>query len=105
MEQSQGKPCRYRPAALSDLEDIWSFTAQRWSPDQADAYVTDLAAAIDRLSANPGIVRERIEFTPTVRIYNFKAHIVIFRDEGDHLDIIRIRHEREDWTSDLSDAG
>ncbi len=85
MGQSQGKPCRYRPAALADLEDIWSFTAQRWLPDQPDAYVTDLAAAIDRLFANPGIVivRERKEFTPPVRIYNFKAHIMVFRDERD----------------------
>ena len=34
---------RYRlsPAAEADLENIWDFTAQQWSPDQAESYIRD----------------------------------------------------------------
>ena len=76
----------------------------RWSARQADDYVSDLAKAIERLAENPRIVRERIEFTPPVRIYPFKSHIVIFRDEEDHLDIIRIRHGHEDWMAEVGET-
>ena len=67
---------------------------------QADAYVGGLLDAIDLLVENPRIARERIEFTPTVRIHPFRSHIIVFRDEGAYLDVIRIRHSREDWMSD-----
>jgi toxin ParE1/3/4 len=99
MSQKQNKPFRLKPAALTDLENIWNFTATRWSADQADEYVQGLYAAFERISENPLIVRERIEFTPPVRIYNFKSHIVVFREEPDHIAIIRIRHGSEDWAN------
>ncbi len=60
---------------------------------------------MERVALNPQIVRERNEFTPPVRIYTFRSHIVVFRDEGDHLDIIRIRHGSEDWAADPAGEG
>lgn len=63
-----------------------------------------LRGPANALPRTPGIVRERVEFTPPVRIYRYEAHIIVFRDEGDHLAIIRIRHGSEDWASDPSGA-
>lgn len=99
MSQNQNKPYRLKSAAVLDLEGIWSFTAGRWSVEQADEYVSGIVAAIERLAENPAIARERIEFTPPVRIYTHKSHVIIFRDEGDHLSVIRVRHGSEDWAS------
>jgi toxin ParE1/3/4 len=97
---NDAKPFRLKPAALRDLEGIWDFTADRWSPDQADAYVSGLYAAFERLAQSPHIVAERTEYKPPVRIYRYEAHIVVFRQESDHLAIVRIRHGHEDWASD-----
>lgn len=36
-------------------------------------------------------------------IYNFKSHIVVFREEIDHIAITRVRHGGEDWASDVED--
>lgn len=105
MSQSQkNKPIRLKPAALADLENFWTFTADRWSADKADEYVSGLYAAFERLAENPAGVRERIEFTPPVRIYRYESHIVVFRDEADNIAIIRIRHGHEDWASDPEGA-
>lgn len=100
MSQRRNRPVRFRPSASADLENIWTFTADRWSPDQADKYVTELVETIGRLAENPNLARERTEFTPPVRIYVFRSHIIIFSSAGEHLDVIRIRHSREDWMSD-----
>lgn len=91
-----GKSCRLRPAAVADLETIWEFSAARWSPDHADAYINGIIAAFEKIAENPRLYRERLEFAPPVRFYLYKAHLIVFRDADDHLDVIRIRHARED---------
>jgi toxin ParE1/3/4 len=100
MAASKPKPCRLRPSALDDLEAIWLYTATQWSVDQADHYIRQLTAGLDLLSGQPEIARERSELVPPVRIHPVASHLIIYRIEVDHLDIIRVRHRREDWAND-----
>jgi len=100
MSASKGKPYRLKPTALRDLEEIWFFTAERWSQDQADTYLNGIAGAFERIAQNPKIVRERHEYVPPVRICRHEAHIIVFIEEADHVAIIRVRHGNEDWASD-----
>ncbi|WMS45286.1 type II toxin-antitoxin system RelE/ParE family toxin (plasmid) [Acuticoccus sp. MNP-M23] len=88
------------PAAQSDLETIWRFTANRWSVGQAEAYLNGLRDALEDLIANPRIARERLELTPPVRVQPYGSHIIIYTIEIDYLAVIRIRHSRENWISD-----
>lgn len=37
----------YSPLAEADLEDIWLYTAQRWSTEQAVTYTTELIGAVE----------------------------------------------------------
>ncbi|MDE3116519.1 MAG: type II toxin-antitoxin system RelE/ParE family toxin [Pseudomonadota bacterium] len=95
---------RYRltPAALRDLETIWRYSAEVWSLEQADRYITGLTLAFDTIAANPKLARERQEYVPPVRIHRYQAHIVIYRIGDDDVIIIRVRHGSEDWASDPS---
>lgn len=104
MPPKKPKPHDLKRRARRDLEDIWSFTNARWSQRQADAYLSELAAAIARIAADPEIARERAEYDPPVRIYRCKAHIIIYRDLGDRVSIVRIRHRAEDWMTDPEGA-
>lgn len=100
MASGQRKPCRLRPSALDDLEAIWLYTAAQWSVGRADEYIRQVSAGLDLLTERPEIGRERRELNPPVRIYPVASHLVVYRIESDHLDIIRIRHVREDWEND-----
>jgi toxin ParE1/3/4 len=100
MAPGGAKPCRLRPRALDDLEAIWLYTATRWSADEADAYIRRLTAGLDLLAGQPELARERHELTPPVRIHPVAAHLIVYRIEPDHLDVIRIRHGGEDWAAD-----
>lgn len=93
-------PYRLTRAAQADLEGIWDFTAHRWSADQADRYVGGLFEAFETIAGEPGLMRERTEYDPPVRIYPCKAHVVIYRVEDDTVTVIRVRHGREDWRTD-----
>jgi toxin ParE1/3/4 len=105
MAAKQPKPHDLKLRARLDLQDIWTFTAGRWSVKQANAYVRGIAEAIDRIAADPDLVRDRTEYDPPVRIYRFMSHIIIYRDLDDCLSILRIRHGAEDWTSDPEGTG
>lgn len=101
MASAKRKPCRLRPSALDDLESIWRYTAAQWSVDQADDTIRQVTAGLETLAERPEIARERRELNPPVRIHPVASHLVVYRIESDHLDIIRIRHAREDWADDL----
>ena len=44
---------RLSPAARRDLEEIWLYSAEKWSVDQAERYTDALEEAFDRLSLSP----------------------------------------------------
>ena len=92
---------RLTPAAQEDLEDIWVYTAQTWSVDQAERYTDALEEAFDRLLIMPEMARERREFDPPVRVHPSAEHIIVYRIEQDHLAILRILGGRQDWLSIL----
>ena len=85
------------PAAQYDLEDIWLYTAQQWSIEQADRYTDILEDTFDRLLFMPEMARERPEFDPPVRIHPSAEHLIIYHIESDHLVIMRVLGASQDW--------
>lgn len=92
-----------RPAAESDLIEIWDYTVGTWSEDQAEVYLTGLGQAFDRLAQFPEMARRRIEFTPPVRILPYQSHLIVYLAEGDLIDVIRVLHSRANWTMLLAE--
>lgn len=86
-----------RPAARSDLDDIWAYTVETWSEDQAIAYLTGLGEALERLAQFPEVSRLRKEFAPPVRVHAYEKHIIIYLEKDSSLDVIRVLHSRSNW--------
>lgn len=101
MTSSELADHRFTPHAEADLEDIWRYTAQTWSPDQADTYIDSLIQTIETLVAMPTIARERAEFDPPVRIHPAAEHLIIYRIEEPFLVVIRILGGRQNWRAML----
>lgn len=90
-----------RPAAETDLSGIWCHGAHNWGIEQADRYTNGLFALFDLLADFPEMARERREFTPAVRIHPSGAHLVIYRADGQGIEIIRILHAHQNLTAYL----
>lgn len=88
--------------ADADLEEIWLYSANEWSIEQADSYITGLYATFSMLCETPEIARERSEITPPVRLHPSGQHHVIYRIEGTSISVIRILHNRRNWQMFLS---
>lgn len=85
----------FLPAAITDIDGIWDYSAETWGPDQADRYTDEIRAACDDLAAarksgRPADVR------PGSLKYATGSHVIYFRDQGDRIEIIRILHGRQD---------
>ena len=93
-----------RPAAEADLSDIWLQGATTWGVEQAERYVDALFAVFDLLTEFPEMARERTEFTPPVRIHPSGSHLVIYRQEGQGVEIIRILHAHQNLMAYLQDG-
>lgn len=93
-----------RPAAEDDLSNIWLEGAASWGVEQAERYADGLFALFDLLVEFPEIARERTEFSPPVRIHPSGAHLVVYRQVGQGIEIIRILHGHQNLTAYLSDG-
>ena len=88
---------RLSSKAESDIEVIWRHTASAWSEAQADRYIESLVIVFELLLAMPKMAHERTEFKPPVRIHPTGAHLVIYRINGEFLDILRVLSGQQDW--------
>lgn len=89
-------PYRLSPAARQDLSAIWDFTAERWDIRQAETYVRELQAAIDRIAADPRRGRSRNEVRENYLSYAIGSHTIFYLSRADGVDIIRVLHQRMD---------
>lgn len=94
---------RLRPAAEFDLADIWRYGAERWGPDQADRYADGLFAVFDLLADFPEMARLQDAFDPPVRLHPSRAHLVIYREDGRGVEIIRVLHAARNITDIIAE--
>lgn len=89
------KPYRLSPLAEIDLEEIWLYTFENWSIEQADTYHRDFVAVFEDLAA--GIKHGRpADVLPEFQKYFCGSHVIYFLNYSDRLDIIRVLHQRQD---------
>lgn len=92
---------RLTPAAQRDLSTIWDFTEERWDAHQAETYVTEVKAAIERVADDPTRGRAVDEIRKGYRRYNIGSHALFYIEAPASVDVVRILHQRMDPTRHL----
>lgn len=87
---------RLTPAAQRDLSSIWDFTQERWDDDQAEIYISEIRAAIERIAAAPDRGRACDEIREGYRRYSIGSHLILYVQRTDGVDVIRVLHQRMD---------
>ncbi len=88
---------RFTNEAVKDLEEIWSYTKQKWSVEQADRYYYLIIDEIEFISSNP-LLGKSIDFIKEgYRSTKVKSHLVFYKQhEDDATLIVRILHQSMD---------
>lgn len=91
--------------AASDLENIWLYTLEKWSQEQADKYHRQLIEAIKQLALNPYLGKDVGYILKGYYRLKAQSHLVFYKiDEiSNNIMIIRILHEQMDVQARLKE--
>lgn len=89
--------------AISDLEEIWLFTVEKWSIEQADRYYFLIFDEIDFICKNVDSGKSMNHVRKGYRASKVKSHFIFYRVVNGIVEIIRILHERMDIDNRLAD--
>ena len=94
---------RYRltPAAQRDLSSIWDVPEERWDVRQAETYIAEIRAAIERVADDPRRGRACDEIRKGYRRYGIGSHLLFYVESAGGVDVVRILHQRMDPTRHL----
>ena len=90
--------------ALEDLNNIWIYTAENWSVDQANRYYNLIVDEIEYVSENFEETNDFRNIRKNYRFSKVNSHLVFYRKtENTEMEVVRILHERMDIKNRISD--
>jgi toxin ParE1/3/4 len=89
--------------ALTDLDDIWYYTVEKWSVDQANRYYDLIFEEIGYICKWPHSGKSIDDIRNGYRVSKVKSHLIFYKVVNDIIEIIRILHQRMDIENRLSD--
>ncbi len=96
---------RISQAASRDIENIWLYTVEKWSIEQADRYFNLIMDEIEYLAKNP---KSGEDYSMVRKGYfrsRIKSHFIFYKinRKNKEIEIIRILHQRMDIDTRLNE--
>jgi toxin ParE1/3/4 len=89
---------------ISDIEEIWLYTLEKWSLQQADRYYNLIFDEIDYICKNANAGKSIEHIRKAYRLSKVKSHLIFYRVSGENIiEVIRVLHERMDIEKRLND--
>ncbi len=89
--------------AETDLENIWFYTFQKWSAEQADYYYDLIIDEIEFIAIHPASGKDYSSVRKGYFRSRVKSHFIFYKinPKEEKVEIIRILHQRMDLDSHL----
>lgn len=89
-------------SALKDLNEIWNYTCDNWSEQQADLYYTLIITTCQKLAENPILGKKYEKVNRELFSYKAGEHLIFFRVINQtEIEVIRFLHSKMDLKSHL----
>ena len=86
--------------SVQDLSEIWNYTLETWSEDQADKYYKTLINTFQEIADKPQLGRSYSSVSQNLLGIKINKHIIFYTSyDQNTILIIRILHERMDLKS------
>lgn len=94
-------PYKISRLAYQDLEDIWKYTAKKWSIEQADRYTERIFNCITRISKDVKLAKSASHIVEGYFYMASGKHFVFFKIENTIILIDRVLHQQMDVEKQL----
>ena len=94
----------FRQKAIEDLNNIWNYTYENWSENQADRYYATIKFDCLEIGKNPKLGKNYNGIS--INLFGLKSgrHIIFYHSISEkEIEIIRILHERMDLKTRLTE--
>jgi toxin ParE1/3/4 len=89
--------------ALDDINNIWIYTAENWSIEQADRYYNLIFDEIEYIADNFEMARDFGAIRKNYKCSKVKSHLVFFKKtKSNEIEVVRILHEKMDIGNQLN---
>ena len=91
--------------ANRDIENIWLYTYENWSLEQADRYFNLIMDEIEYLAKNPEAGKDHDHVRKGYFRSKVKSHFIFYKidQKNEEIEIIRILHQRMNIESRLNE--
>ncbi len=89
--------------AFTDLDNIWEYTVEQWSKEQANIYYKEIFLVISRICENPETGKPIDEIMKGHQRIKVKAHMIIYKIQGTTIYIDRILHQKMDSENHIAE--
>lgn len=90
--------------AVEDLNNIWEYTIEKWSEEQADRYYNLLVNSFQEIADNPDLGKNYQGIKKELFGLKTNGHIIFYRKSDDKpLEITRILHGRMDLKNRINE--
>jgi toxin ParE1/3/4 len=90
--------------AVLDLQEIWLYTLEKWSIEQADRYYNLIIGEIEFICKNIHSGKSMDYIKKGYRVSKVKSHLIFYRISTEQIiEVIRILHESMDIPNRLND--
>ncbi len=93
-----------RPAAQADLDNIWDYTEENWSSEQAERYLEMIRDECKALGSGVTIGRSASNFRAGYFKLPVGSHFIFYKKVDGVIHVMRVLHPRMDLTSRLRKA-
>ncbi len=85
---------RFSQRADADLDDIYDYSVEQFGLNQALRYRDELESCFAMLAEHPRIGRTSDTIRRGVRRHEHGSHVILYREERDHVLIVAVVHGR-----------
>lgn len=89
--------------ALRDVQEIESYSIEKWGQAVADEYIDTIQAALNLLRDNPGLLRTPPKFPKTFAFYRVKQHFLVCTVRDEAVFVLTIKHGAMDLPARLGE--
>ena len=90
--------------ALEDINNIWIYTAENWSVEQADRYYNLIIDEIEYIVENLNMAIEVGKIRKSYKYSKVKSHLIFFKKEKtNEIEVVRVLHEGMDIANRLAE--
>ena len=81
-----------------DIENIWIYTYENWSLEQADRYLNLIMDEVEYLAENPELGKDYGHIRKGYFRSQVKSHLIFYKvnNKKEQIEIIRVLHQRMD---------